>query len=192
MLTPPLLALFLLSAVQAEEPWGRRCGVIYNPLPVPDRRSWAQLEALVSSRFGDGRRSYKPGHLHAGIDLRTDFGQTVRPVCPGQVVDIHLSFPHLTVVVEHHTPEGEVFWSSYKHVAEVQVKVGDEVEEITPIARVFDAEEQARAGWRSNHLHLEIRTSIEDGGRASFTSMSMDELTGYAMDPLTLFRERMD
>ncbi len=174
-----------------EQPWGHRCGTVYNPLVVQDRRSRAQLETLVTSRFGDGRRSYVPGHLHAGIDLRTGWGEIIHAICPGQVVDIHLSFPHLTVVVEHHTPDGEVFWSSYKHVADVQVEVGDDVEEITPIARAFDTEELSRAGWRSNHLHFEIRTSIEDEGTASFTSMTMEELTRYAADPLVFFRGRL-
>ena len=184
--------ILLVSSSFAIEPWGRPCGTVYNPIGVPDRRSLAQLEALVTSRFGDGRRSYRPGHLHAGIDLRTDWGAAIHAICPGQVVDIHLAFPHLTVVVEHHTPAGEVFWSSYKHVADLQVAVGDDVEEITPLARAFRADELPRAGWKTNHLHFELRTSIEDDGTASFTSMSMDELTRYARDPLPFFEGELE
>ena len=186
------LTLLLLQTASAQEPWGKPCGTVYNPLLTSDRRSLAQLEAMVSSHFGDGRRSFEPGHLHAGIDLRTDPGQAIHAICPGQVVDIHLSFPHRTIVVEHHTPSGEVFWSSYKHVEDVRVAVGDDVEEITPLARSLDAEEQLRAGWRSNHLHFEIRSDIQDEGTASFTSMTMEELTRYASDPLVFFRERLE
>jgi murein DD-endopeptidase MepM/ murein hydrolase activator NlpD len=186
------LMLLLLHTAGAQEPWGRPCGTVYNPLVTSDRRGMVQLEALVSSGFGDGRSSYRPGHLHAGIDLRTEPGQAIHAICPGRVVDIHLSFPHQTVVVEHHTPTGEVFWSSYKHVEDLKVAVGDDVEEITTLARSFEPEEQARAGWRSNHLHFEIRSSIEDDGTASFTSMTMEELTHYATDPLVFFREHLD
>jgi murein DD-endopeptidase MepM/ murein hydrolase activator NlpD len=184
--------LVALPLATATEPWGQPCGTVHNPLLVSDRRSFAALEAAITSRFGDGRRSYKPGHLHAGIDLGTEHGQQVHAICPGRVVDIHLDFPHRTVVVEHHRPDGTVFWSSYKHLEGLLVAVGDDIEEITPVGRTLNPEEQARAGWRGNHLHLEIRIDISDEGTASFTSMSSEELERYARDPLPFFEAELE
>ncbi len=192
MALSPLLAL-LISLAGAEEPavQERPCLRVHSPLPAQDRRSFAELDARISSGFGDGRRSYRPGHLHAGIDLRTRASEPVHAICPGRVADVHLAFPHLTVVVEHTSEQGQRFYSSYKHVAELQVAVGDRVEETTQLARVFDEQEQRSAPWSQNHLHFEIRRSIEDGGVASFASMSMEELERYAMDPRIFFRERL-
>ncbi len=192
MIAAVLLAVLLPAHAQPSEPWGQPCGTVYSPLKVPDRRSWSALRARAGSGFGEGRRSYKPGHLHAGLDLGTTHGETVYAICPGRVVDIHLSFPHRTVVVEHHRPDGSIYWSSYKHLEDLQVVVGDDIEEITPIGRTLSAAEQARAGWRLNHLHLEIRVSITDGGSASFSSMSLEELTRYARDPLVFFHQELE
>ena len=167
------------------------CGVVRTPLPDDDRRSRAALDRRLGSGFGDHRASDVAGHKHAGIDLETTPGEDVIAICPGEVVDIHLAFPHTAVVVAHRLADGTERYSAYKHVADLGVAVGDRVHEWTRIGRVFDVDEQRLAPWRGNHLHFEIRLDIRDGGRASWTSMDLEALTRYAEDPLVFFSEHL-
>ncbi|MBI2375150.1 MAG: M23 family metallopeptidase [Deltaproteobacteria bacterium] len=165
------------------------CSVIRSPFGS-DRRSYKALHRRVISTFGADRQSYVRGHRHAGIDLRGRASEEVRPICPGKVVDLHLDFPHRTIVIEHRD-SGRIFYSSYKHVEAPRVEVGDVVTEETPIARLFDEREKRGANFQVIHLHFEIRKSVEDGGTASWTSMTMGELTKYAEDPLKLFESTL-
>lgn len=166
------------------------CAEVNSPFSG-DRRSLSALRSRIGSGFGAGRVSYVEGHKHAGLDLKTRFNEEVFAICAGRVADIHLSFPHLTVQVEHHLPDGQTVYSSYKHVADVGVHIGDLVTSATRIGRVFSAEEQGRAGWKLNHLHFEMRSSIADHGTASWTSMSMEELEAYALDPAPFFETHL-
>lgn len=179
----PLLVLLVLQTAAP-------CVDVHSPFADGNRRSFAAFNKRVSSGFGDARRSYVKGHKHAGVDLRTSYGDTVLAMCPGTVVDIHLTSPHRTVVVRHEGEDG-VWFSSYKHVEDVHVKVGDEVTEKTRIGRVFNQREQQDAPWRLNHLHLEIRHNLDDEGTASWMSMRLEELKRYAHDPQTFLRRRM-
>lgn len=168
------------------------CEIVHSPLPDTERRSMAALQKRVTSSFGNHRASYVSGHKHAGIDLRLGYEQPVLAICPGRVVDMHLGFPHRTVVVEHTLADDTVRWSSYKHIIEEQVEIGQIVDEHTVVGRMFSEEEQERAPWRGVHLHFELRTSIADHGTASWTSMSQEELEEYAMYPLDFFEEHLE
>ncbi len=165
------------------------CDAVHSPFLDPDRRSLPTLAKRFGSGFGDHRDSYIKGHKHAGLDIKTDFAEAVYAVCPGVVEDIHLGSPHRTVVVRHVMADGTTLWSSYKHVEDVGVRVGQRVGVETKIGRVFDKGEQSTSGWKMNHLHFEVRTSFADGGTASWTSMTMEELRRYATDPRVFFEE---
>jgi murein DD-endopeptidase MepM/ murein hydrolase activator NlpD len=167
------------------------CAHVLSPFQDPDRASLPTLRKRFGSGFGDARTSYVKGHKHAGLDIKTSYGEAVYAVCPGVVADIHLGYPHRTVVVRHQMPDGATRWTSYKHVEDVGVAVGDAVDTDTRIGRVFTKAEQAGAGWKLNHLHFEVRTSIADGGAASWTSMSQAELERFATDPLPFFEAGM-
>ncbi|MCB9763769.1 MAG: peptidoglycan DD-metalloendopeptidase family protein [Alphaproteobacteria bacterium] len=170
----------------------RTCALVRTPFLDDDRRSYAVFKGRLRSGFGDYRGSYVEGHKHAGVDLETTFAEPVHPICTGRVVDIHLGSPHRTIVLGHVTPEGERFWSSYKHVEDIQVARGDWVDPDTPLARVFDDAEQKAAPWALNHLHFEMRRSVADNGAASWTSMTMEELERYAFDPDAFFEARLE
>lgn len=194
-MTPTLLALLLVSA-QPARPADReqaRCAAVHAPLgpSIAVRRRHRPLAKRIQSRFGDGRRSYVRGHLHAGLDLATDPAEAVFAICEGIVVDEHLDFPHRTLVVQHRLADGTTLYSSYKHIADVAVKVGDEVGPKTRLARVFTDDEQRRAGWRRLHLHFELRRRIDDEGSASWTSMTRAALERYAMDPAPFFKAHL-
>lgn len=167
------------------------CGPLTAPLPDDRPASFAALERRVFSRFGDGRTSFVRGHLHSGLDLAGQEGDVVKPVCRGTVIDVHLAFPHTTIVVQHVDVDGARWFSTYKHVADVSVVPGQEVDRSTRLARLFRADEQRRAGWARTHLHFEIRRHFDDGGSASWTSMDRASLERTFLDPLQVLRARM-
>jgi hypothetical protein len=75
---------------------------------------------------------------------------------------------------------------------DVAVASGDDVDETTVLARLFDETELAEADFgTANHLHLEIRSSLDDGGEASGGSMNLAELNVYCRDPLPFFKRHL-
>jgi hypothetical protein len=88
--------------------------------------------------------------------------------------------------------DGSILYSMYVHVMDVKVGAGDEVDETTVLARLFDSEELAKADFGTvNHLHFEIRSSLDDGGRASASSMTLQALNLYCRDPLSFFKRHL-
>ena len=167
------------------------CETVRAPFPGEVRRDLEALSARKVGSFGDYRRSFVKGHKHGGTDLTGGFSEDVVAICEGKVTDMHLGFPHRTVVVEHIRPDGEQIYSSYKHIEDISVAVGDLVGPNTRIGRLFTEEEYGRSPFSSNHLHFEMRTSIDDGGSASWTSMTMEALEAFAFDPWAFFAEEL-
>ena len=165
----------------------------FSPFKETDRQDIKQIERRITGDYGEYRRSYKPGHFHAGLDLRGNFNEKVYPIAFGWIVQIFRQFPHRSVVVEHHLPDGNILYSMCVHVEDIQVRVGDWVDENTPLARLFDEEELERADFGTpNHLHLEIRKTLADRGRASYASMSLAELNTACLDPLKFFKRQLE
>ena len=161
----------------------------FSPFKDPDRKSFDSIEERLIGSYGEYRKSYKLGHLHAGVDLEGYFNERVYAIGYGQVQEIFRDFPHQTVIVKHNLPSGDLFFSVYTHVEEIEVHVGEWVDELTPLARLFSEDELNRANFGTpNHLHFEIRKSIDDEGRASYASMTRKELDTYCMDPLEFFK----
>jgi murein DD-endopeptidase MepM/ murein hydrolase activator NlpD len=170
----------------------RVCDEFFSPYSETDRKSVSLLKDRITGIYGEYRRSYKPGHFHAGLDLKGDFNERVCAIGFGWIVQIFRQFPHRSVVVEHHLPDGSILYSMYVHVEDIQVQVGDWVDENTPLARLFNAEELESADFGTpNHLHLEIRKTLADRGRASYASMSMAELNMACIDPLKFFKGQL-
>jgi murein DD-endopeptidase MepM/ murein hydrolase activator NlpD len=161
----------------------------FSPFKGPDRKSFGSIEDRLIGSYGEYRKSYKPGHLHAGIDLEGYFNEKVYAIGHGVVQEIFRDFPHQTVIVKHNLPNDDLVFSVYTHVEEIEVDVGEWVDELTPLARLFNEDELKRANFGTpNHLHLELRKSINDKGRASYASMTRDELDRYCMDPMEFFK----
>jgi len=95
------------------------------------------------------------------------------------------------VVVEHIRPDGSTIYSSYKHLEEVTVVEGDLVDRHTRIGRLFNEAEYAASPFKDNHLHFEMRHSMQDRGEASWTSMTIDQLKQYAFDPWDFFTKEL-
>jgi len=168
------------------------CYEFFSPFSESDRQSFPLIKKRVVGVYGEYRRSYKPGHHHAGLDLWGAFNETVYPIGYGWVVRVFREFPHRSVVVEHHLTDGDVLYSMYVHIEDIKVKVGDWVNERTALARVFNKKELEDAKFNTpNHLHLEIRKSLADRGRASYASMSIKALNRVCVDPLQFFKKAL-
>ena len=168
------------------------CKAFYSPFDDPDRKSFQSVKNRLVGSFGEYRRSYKPGHLHAGIDLEGTYNEKVLAIGRGQVHTIFRDFPHQSVIVKHHLPEGKHLFSVYTHVEQVTVNVGDWVDENTSLARLFSEDELKRANFGTpNHLHLEIRKSMADEGRASYSSMTRQELNQFCLNPVEFFKTHL-
>lgn len=168
------------------------CEDFFSPFDDLDRKNFRMLKNRVVAVYGEYRKSYKPGHHHAGIDLGGGFNETVYAIGRGRVLRIFRTSPHKTVIIKHYLPDKKFLYSVYTHVKDNKVKVGDWVDEKTALARLFDQDELISAGFGTpNHLHLEIRKSFADRGRASYASMSMYTLNRFCKDPQKFFKTHL-
>jgi len=185
-----LLCCFVFCSVAGK---GSAEQEFHSPFNDSNRTSFSSIQNRLISLYGEYRKSYKPGHLHAGVDLKGSYNETVFAIGTGQVHLIFHEFPHQTVVVKHQRPDGNLLFSVYTHVEDIQVDVGEWVDERTPLARLFSEDELGRANFGTpNHLHLEIRISIADEGRASYASMTRQELNKFCMDPIKFFKSNLE
>jgi murein DD-endopeptidase MepM/ murein hydrolase activator NlpD len=177
--------------LKAQEP-DSVCEVFLSPLPESDRADFSLLQKRVIGTYGDYRASYKPGHLHAGIDLEGILKEKVFAIGRGRVTHIFRNFPHKTIVIQHPLADGNSMVSVYTHVEDIRVEVGDFVTEETCLARLFSEDELENSGFgTANHLHLEIRKNYDDKGMASNTSMNREDLDKLCLDPLKFFERRI-
>jgi len=148
----------------------------------------------VISVFGDARQTYLKGHIHTGADIIPAKGTGciyVYPMANGVVCSIHLGHPHKTVVVKHMLPDSTFIFTSYKHLQEVYVKTGMQVNADTKIARLYTRAEAKKLGGNYDHLHLEIRKSFYDYGCASWLTMTKEELNKYFYNPVDFMRKNL-
>ncbi|MBW1810995.1 MAG: hypothetical protein JRJ87_22590, partial [Deltaproteobacteria bacterium] len=166
----------------------------YLPFVTKNRKSLKTIK--VVSTFGAGRRSYKKGHIHTGLDLvprkKTSAKPDVYPLAAGVVCSIHLAEPHTTVVVKHKLPNGAALFSSYKHLAEVYPALGKHVTHETKLGRLFSRSEAKALGGNYDHLHLEVRKRFDDFGVASFLTMTKVELNERFINPWSFLKKQIN
>ena len=165
--------------------------LFYLPYKDPDRRSIAYLRSRVIGRYGDARSSVKRGHKHAGVDLKGSFEEKIYPIGKGVVLFVSDKAHNSTVIIRHDLPRKPSIYSKYVHLKDTGVSVGQVVDESIAIGRLFNKGELKASGYKTTHLHLEIRRNYEDKGKASSYSMSMKELGRHCFDPLAFFEEHL-
>ncbi len=161
----------------------------HTPFNELNRDKYSTLHKRTISTYGSHRNSYIKGHKHAGIDLMGKTNKKVYAIAKGKVVDIQLSFPNLTVVVKHEFGGLPPIFSRYTHIEDIRVKIGQKVDNKTCLARLFNSSELKNSRFGVNHLHLEIRTRIDDDCSASWSSLTMTDLNKYCTDPLNFFNK---
>lgn len=160
------------------------------PFDSPNRYDIRSIR--VVSVFGDHRESYLKGHIHTATDLIPGHKSAltyIYPMAVGVVCSIHLDHPHKTIVIRHLLVNGKTIYTSYKHLQEIYVNVGTQVDQRTKIARLYTREETKRYKGNYDHLHLEIRKSFYDFGCASWLTMNKADLNELFYNPMT-FMER--
>ena len=162
------------------------------PFDTPNRYDIRSIR--VVSVFGDHRESYLKGHIHTATDMipATRSALTyIYPMAVGVVCSVHLSHPHKTIVIRHQLANGKTLYTSYKHLQEIYVSVGTQVNQQTKIARLYTREETKKYKGNYDHLHLEIRKSFYDYGCASWLTMNKTELNELFYDPMVFMKNNL-
>ena len=160
------------------------------PFNVPDRQKISSIKVI--SIFGDHRDSYYKGHIHTAIDINPATPKTklidVYAMANGVICSIHLGENQKTVVVRHTMKDGKTMFTSYKHLKEVYVSNGKQVDQNTKLARLFTKEESKKYGGDYHHLHLEIRKKFDDYGCASWLTINKTQLDDRFYNPQAFLR----
>lgn len=163
------------------------------PFDVANRKDIKQIKVI--SIFGDHRDSYFKGHIHTAIDINPAKSKTslvsVYPMAKGIVCSVHLGENQRTIVVKHKLADGKVMFTSYKHLKEVYVSQGQQVNENTKMARLFTKQESKKYGGDYHHLHLEIRKTFDDYGCASWLTMNQKQLDQRFYNPLIFLKTKL-
>lgn len=162
------------------------------PFDTPNRYDIRSIR--VVSVFGDHRESYLKGHIHTATDLipaKRSALTYIYPMAEGVVCSIHLSHPHKTIVIRHQLANGKTMYTSYKHLEEIYVSAGTQVNQQTKIARLYTREETKKYKGNYDHLHLEIRKSFYDYGCASWLTMNKADLNELFYDPMVFMKSNL-
>jgi murein DD-endopeptidase MepM/ murein hydrolase activator NlpD len=165
----------------------------FLPFETTNRKNMNTIKLV--SIFGDHRDSYLSGHIHTAIDINpakpTSLLVPVYAMSNGVVCSIHLSEEQKTVVVKHQLKDGSIIYTAYKHLKEVYVTTGQQVNESTKLARLFTKEESKKYHGNFHHLHLEVRKKFDDYGCASWLTMNKQALNDRFYNPQTFIKEQM-
>jgi murein DD-endopeptidase MepM/ murein hydrolase activator NlpD len=144
------------------------------PFEAENRKSINSIKII--SIFGDHRDSFFKGHIHTAIDINPAKPKgkliNVYPMANGVICSIHLGENQRTIVVKHKLKNNQIVFTTYKHLKDVYVNTGQQVNTNTKIARLFTKEESKKYGGDYHHLHLEIRKKFDDYGCASWLTMN--------------------
>lgn len=165
----------------------------FLPFDVSNRKEVKNIKII--SIFGDHRDSFYKGHIHTAIDINPAKPKaklvTVYPMANGVVCSIHLGENQRTVVVKHKLKDGKMMFTTYKHLKEVYVSNGEQVNPNTKLARLFTPEESKKYGGDYHHLHLEIRKKFDDYGCASWLTMNKTQLNDRYYNPQVFIKENV-
>jgi len=163
------------------------------PFDVADRSKTSSIKII--SIFGDHRDSYYKGHIHTAIDIKPAKPKNnyipVYAMAKGVVCSVHLGENQKTVVVRHTLKDGKTMFTSYKHLKEVYVTNGKQVDQNTKLARLFTKEESKRYGGDYHHLHLEIRKKFDDYGCASWLTFNNTQLKERFYNPQDFLKQNI-
>ncbi|RZK20879.1 MAG: M23 family metallopeptidase [Pedobacter sp.] len=165
----------------------------FLPFDVSDRKILTNIKII--SIFGDHRDSYYKGHIHTAIDINPAKPKAklvgVYAMASGVICSVHLGENQKTVVVRHTLQGGKTMFTSYKHLKEVYVSNGQQVNENTKLARLFTKEESRKYGGDYHHLHLEIRKKFDDYGCASWLTFNNNQLNERFYNPQTFLKQNI-
>jgi len=176
----------------------------YVPISVAERRILKESYISPAGEFGIWRKPYNKikGHYHAGIDFKNPgkMSGAIEPVyacANGIVFSAYKNKSSSYVIIEHNLRSGSKVYSTYTHISDIVVSVGDTVNEFTVIGSFIDKQNLDKWGEYLNHIHFEmLKTKPKSIGKADgkeiFASYSIDiakksELGKFFYDPKIFF-----
>jgi murein DD-endopeptidase MepM/ murein hydrolase activator NlpD len=159
------------------------------PVGPPDGSGWA-----LSQGYGVCDQVY-PGSCHAGEDWSktqgATAGQNVYAIAEGYVKYVNTGtfvypsgYPGAVVIVEHHLPNGEIWYSMYGHLGHAAVSTGQSVSRGQSLGPILY---WPANGFDNSHLHFEIRnfyTRDEVNGSVSACSRHRNHPPGPGYWPV--------
>ena len=165
------------------------------PLGTKNRGDFSSIKWEKDAKFMSPRIG---GHLHTGIDLmkyNRNSEAKVYAASNGRVVSIYATEPNRSLMVMHKLETGEIIYSVYVHITDIQVSIGEIVDCNTIVGRLMNAEQLNKYGWEFNHIHFEILKSkprIEDPGKYlsySVLCKTPKEVDAHFYNPVTFFQK---
>jgi murein DD-endopeptidase MepM/ murein hydrolase activator NlpD len=175
-----ILLLIISSIVYSESLYS-----VLLPVMVNNRSDYQEL----SNRALDGFGAYRTaGHKHSGLDIKGEYNESIYSIGKGIVTAIYGEYPYKTVIIEHQV-NNETVYSCYTHVEDITVRENEQVNENTRIGRMFNKEEYIKSEFYENHVHFEIRKSMERYKSISIKCFTLEELNKYFYDPQVFFKK---
>jgi murein DD-endopeptidase MepM/ murein hydrolase activator NlpD len=157
LISPPLVVFVPGVIWSSTNPAGSRTAIDPLSNPVPGYPLPVEAEPLL--RFGYTRLNSGTGEpkFHSGIDYKAAIGTPVLAAASGVVVFVGDRGAYGNLIVINHADGKQ---TRYAHLSEIQVTVGQQVQQSQQIGRV---------GYSGNpdssepHLHFEVRATSEEG-----------------------------
>jgi len=162
------------------------------PFATTDRYKLNTIKLI--SKFGDPRLTFLKNHIHPAIDIipaKSEKYIMVYPAANGVVCSVHLGHPYKTLVIKHLLHYKSIIYTSYKHLQEIYVKNGMQVNQDTKLGRLYTHAEAQSLKGNYDHLHFEVRKSFDDYGCASWLTMTKEELNKYFYNPLDFLKNNL-
>lgn len=178
------------------------------PIETYDPEDVSSVQLTTIGQFGLERiaREKIPAHLHTGIDIKRPknnyLNAKIYPISQGIVISKRIDGPYAQLIIEH-DQDGEIFWTVYEHISEIEVALHQKVNVHMPLARFFNREELNQYGWQFDHFHFEIlkqpaqpiRPASKNPERRfnSYTLSCFDQesLSSYFHNPLVFLKEKL-
>jgi murein DD-endopeptidase MepM/ murein hydrolase activator NlpD len=184
-----ILELSVLLGFASSEAVASQKGIFLPLASFENRKSYNELSKRSLDGFGCYRKS---GHKHSGLDIKAKFSENVYSIANGRVVAVYGKFPNETVVIKHNASDGSNFFSSYTHITDILVKYNENVDENTVLGRVFNKNEFKKSGFRENHVHVEIRKTMNNYKTISVSCFTLNDLNRYFYNPSVYFKNNMN
>jgi murein DD-endopeptidase MepM/ murein hydrolase activator NlpD len=166
----------------------------FTPFQESERHMYDTLQQRLVTPYAEAYSPTLTSMRYTGIGLQGEFGETVYAIGKGEIVRITGEAPHTEVVIAHTLSRRSTVFSVYAHVDDVRVQVGELVTENTPIASLLTREEYDKSGLTEQHLHLEVRQTLDAYRSRSphyLKYQSPEILESGFVNPLVFYRKHL-
>jgi murein DD-endopeptidase MepM/ murein hydrolase activator NlpD len=167
----------------------------FSPFDEAERHVFQTIQQRVVKPYAEAYSRTMATMQYTGIGLQAEFGEPVYAIGKGEVVRIAGEAPYTEVVVAHKIQRHTTVFSVYARITDVSVHIDDEVTEHTPIGRLLTREEYNKSQLTEQHLHLEVRTTLDAYRSRSphyFKYQTPETLDAGFLNPLTFYHKHLE